>query len=439
MPQPIQGTNQSNALIGTDNSDKIQGKGSDDFITGGKGDDSIDGGNGFDTAIFSGSYFDYLIALKGTGNNKRTVTDTVADRDGNDSLKHVEALQFTDVTILLDQNNAAVTRVDAATTDEDSSVNINVLGNDADFEGDALTITQVDGQDIAIGVPVILGSGAKVTLNADQTLTYDPFTAFQWLNGGEQAPDSFTYTVTDSQGASSSPEDVNVTVNGLWETPTYIADGTLDETAQKPATDDMIAGSNIPANHFGLVRAEDAGIELGLQVIYRQGPAVTTTGDYADGELHFLVNDGPQSTANGSSSNVATRAAWSFEFSVATGLNGEVTDLDNFVFKLLYDVDTTSAESYRVLTLETGGIGTSGYQWRDQDTSLVFIADDAGNANVTQNSENYGFGFFQTFLTSAYGPGNGFAGPAEFDIILQAYDLSNTLIAQNHIVVDVLL
>jgi hypothetical protein len=57
---------------------------------------------------------------------------------------------------------------------------------------------------------------------------------------------------------------------------------------------------------------------------------------------------------------------------------------------------------------------------------------------VTQNSENYGFGFFQSFLTSPYGPGNNFAGPAHFDIVLQTLN-GTQLIAQNHIVVDVVL
>jgi VCBS repeat-containing protein len=354
-------------------------------------------------------------------------------------LKHVEALQFSDVTIRLDQNNAAITQADSATTSEDSSVVVNVLANDFDFEGNALSVSHINGQAIAVGGTVVLGNGASVTLNANQTLTYNPGSAFQSLNGGEVGADSFTYTVTDSQGAASAPTAVNLTITGLWEQPTFIADGSVDESAQKPGTDHIIVGSGIPANHFGLVRAEDAGIELGLQVIYRQGPTVTTTDDYADSVLHFSVNDGPQSIANGSSANNVNRAAWSFEYSIATGLNGETTDLDDFTFRLLYDVDTSAATSYRTLTLEPGGTGSSGHQWRDSGTNLVFIADDSGNANVTQNSENYAFSFFQSFLTSAYGPGSGFAGPAQFDIMLEAYDSSNVLIAQNHISVDVIL
>jgi hypothetical protein len=223
----------------------------------------------------------------------------------------------------------------------------------------------------------------------------------------------------------------------------YAVNATVDPSAQDPASPgNLYAGSGIPATNFGTARNEDAGIELGLQVIYRQGPTVTTTDDYADGVLHFQVNDGPQSTANGSLANNATRAAWNFEFSVATGLNGETTDLSDFTFKLLYDVDPGLGTNYRTLTLEAEttpqAAGQSGFQWRDDGTGLVFISDDEGTANVTQNSENYAFAFFQNFLGGAYGPA-GFVGPAHFDIQLQAFDATNGLIAANHIVVDVIL
>jgi hypothetical protein len=325
MAKPIKGTKQDDLnILGTNGNDTLQGKDGNDFITGGKRNDSIDGGNGIDTAIFTGNFADYLIAVKGTGNDKITVTDTVLNRDGTDQLKHVEFMQFADALVDVQSNNA------------------------------------------------------------------------------------------------------------------YFVNAEVDESAQKPGTEDIISGSGIPATGFGIVKNLDSGIELGLQVIYRQGPTVTSTDDYNDGVLHFSVNDGAQSTANGSSVNNAGRAAWSFDFSIATGLNGATTDLDDYTFQLLYDVDPGAGTSYRTLALEPGGSGSSGHQWRDQGTGLVFIADDSGNSNVTQNSENYAFTFFQSFLTSAYGPGSGFAGPAHFDIVLQALDGSR-LIAANHIAVDVIL
>src|SRR4051794_39640191 len=97
MAKPIQGTQQADlTLIGTDGDDTIQGKGGNDSITGGHGNDNIDGGDGTDTANYSGNFSDYLISAKGTGNDKITVQDTVAGRDGTDQLKHVEFLKFAD-------------------------------------------------------------------------------------------------------------------------------------------------------------------------------------------------------------------------------------------------------------------------------------------------------------------------------------------------------
>jgi hypothetical protein len=444
MAAPIKGTSGNDNGVplpivnGTAGNDKLQGKAGDDILKGGKGNDDIDGGQGFDIAQYDGSFFDYIISVKGTGNDKVTVQDTVANRDGTDNLKQVEALQFGDVTIRLDQNNAAVTRADTATTSEDSSVVINVLANDKDFEGDALHISQINGQAIVVGGTVVLGDGSSVTLNANQTLTFNPNSAFQGLDGGQQAHEIFTYTVTDSKGASSAPTSVDVTVNGAWEAPTFIADGVIDEAGQKPGTDEMINGGGIPADHFGIVRANDAGIELALKVHHRStgdDPDYLTTDDYSDGVLHFEVEQGP-AIAGG-----APKAEWSFDWSVVTGLNGETTDLSDFNFKLLVDVDPTAAVQYMTLALEPELVPTgSGYQWRNLADNHVEPNDDAGNANVTQNSQNYGFGWIQNNITNgAYGPGNSFAGPAHFDIQLQAYDLSNNLIATNHIAVDVVL
>ncbi len=209
----------------------------------------------------------------------------------------------------------------------------------------------------------------------------------------------------------------------------------LDDSAQT-VTGNLLVGTGIPAVNFGTARNEAAGIELGLGVIYRQGPTVASTDDYTDGVLRFTVNDGPQSTMNGSFANHPLRAAWNFNFSVATGLNGTTTNLADYTFKLLYDVDPSSATLYRPLTLEAGGTGTSGFWWTDDQTGIAFITGDGGNIRVTQNSSNYAFGFYQAFLASPYGPSNNFAGPAQFDIIVQAFDGAQ-LIAQNHIVVDV--
>jgi len=217
----------------------------------------------------------------------------------------------------------------------------------------------------------------------------------------------------------------------------YRDDASIDVSAQDPLGQ-MIAGSGIPADGFGIVRNEEAGVELGLKVHKRyDSPSEISHSDadgYADGVLHFQVDAGP---------GAPDRAEWNFDYSIATGLNGATTDLSDFTFKLKYDVDRTAATDYQVLVLEPEGLpqpaGQSGFQWADQNLNVSFIADDEGNANVTQNSENYGFGFIHDLIddnpgTPAIDDYN--FGPGTFDIVLEAYD-GFKLIAANHMVVDV--
>ncbi|HEX5702256.1 MAG TPA: hypothetical protein VFX97_03455 [Pyrinomonadaceae bacterium] len=221
---------------------------------------------------------------------------------------------------------------------------------------------------------------------------------------------------------------------------TYYVNAAPDIAAQDPASPgNLFVGSGIPAENFGLARNEALGIELGLMILYRQGPTVPSTDNYADGVLNFSVASGPQSISNGSAVNNPGRAAWNFTFSVATGLNGATTDLGDYTFQLLYDTDAGPGTNYRTLTLEQEltpqAAGQSGYQWRDQVLNYVPIADDEGNGNVTQNSQNYAFAHFQAFLGGAYAPPT-FAGPGQFDIILRALD-GTQIVASNHIVVNV--
>ncbi|MEZ5480057.1 MAG: IPTL-CTERM sorting domain-containing protein [Thiolinea sp.] len=91
-------------------------------------------------------------------------------------------------------NTNPVANNDSATVTTGSSVNIDVLANDTDADGDNLTLTgKTD------------GSNGTVTLVGDSSLTYTPDVGFT-------GTDSFTYTITDGQGGSSTAT-VNVTVN----------------------------------------------------------------------------------------------------------------------------------------------------------------------------------------------------------------------------------
>ncbi|WIW47860.1 VCBS domain-containing protein [Bradyrhizobium sp. 62B] len=102
----VQGSNQADTLVGGSNNefffgggggDTINAGGGNDGITGQGGDDVIDGGAGTDMVIFSGAQSQYNVTMAGT----IQVQDTVAGRDGTDTLTNVEVLQFSDGIVLL--------------------------------------------------------------------------------------------------------------------------------------------------------------------------------------------------------------------------------------------------------------------------------------------------------------------------------------------------
>src|SRR4051812_6906368 len=103
MAKPTKGTRGDDdlSLAGTPGNDTIQGKGGNDYIIGGKGNDNIDGGAGIDTAVYSGNFAEYALSFNGTGNNKVTVSDSLAIRDGTDNLKNVEILKFADMQVTI--------------------------------------------------------------------------------------------------------------------------------------------------------------------------------------------------------------------------------------------------------------------------------------------------------------------------------------------------
>jgi hypothetical protein len=91
----LTGNNNSN-LFGNDRDNHLTGNKGENALTGRKGDDFLDGSEGVDMAVFAGNSVDYKIAKRG---DKVAVTDTVADRDGEDALINIEKLKFADKVI----------------------------------------------------------------------------------------------------------------------------------------------------------------------------------------------------------------------------------------------------------------------------------------------------------------------------------------------------
>lgn len=198
-------------LFGDAGRDIIHAGGWHDTIVGGAHNDLLHGGRGFDTAIFSGSVYDYT--FRAITPHKSDKSFYVIGPDGWDKVLHVEALQFDDYTYYVDgRNNAPFTRPDYVFTDEDTSINLaGLMANDFDIEGDHFSFSSV----------VPSGSGASVTIAADGTIDYSPVGAFDYLALGEVGYDTFVYTVTDSYGGERS-DIVTVEIQGLNDAPEFL-------------------------------------------------------------------------------------------------------------------------------------------------------------------------------------------------------------------------
>ena len=115
------------------------------------------------------------------------------------------------ITVQAGSNQPPVAVDDSATTAEETPVTVDVLANDSDPDGDALTV-------VAVGVPA---DGTAMD-NSDGTVTYTPNSNFTGI-------DSFTYTIEDGQGGSSSAT-VTLTVTPVNDPP--VANGDTYSTPQ---------------------------------------------------------------------------------------------------------------------------------------------------------------------------------------------------------------
>jgi predicted extracellular nuclease len=124
------------------------------------------------------------------------------------------------VIVGLNLNTAPVAVNDIAITNQNTSMNINVLANDSDFNGDPLQLSLVSTP--VNGVALINDNGTPTDFS-DDLITYTP-------NTGYVGSDSFTYAISDGKGGTATAS-VSVTIN-----PTGGIIGTPD--------DDILTGSN---------------------------------------------------------------------------------------------------------------------------------------------------------------------------------------------------
>ncbi len=135
--------------------------------------------------------------------------------------------------VVIGLNNAPVAVDDLYATNEDSTLNIpaaGVLSNDSDPDvNDSIAVS---------GYDAVSSMGAAITMNADGSFLYDPTqaAAIQALAQDALANDTFTYTVTDTGGLTSTAT-VTVELTGVNDAPTAVEDGyATDEDTPRTVT-----------------------------------------------------------------------------------------------------------------------------------------------------------------------------------------------------------
>jgi hypothetical protein len=193
----------------------------------------------------------------------------------------------------------------------------------------------------------------------------------------------------------------------------------IDPTGTKGgAGTEMLVGTGIPEDNFVLFTNHELDFELGLKLHLRGGSQadLIPTID-GDGTAHYLAPSGLAAPS---------RAAWNFDFSVNTGIEGSTQTLDAFDFRIVI----VSGDGERaVFELEHLGPGVT--PWLHSSGS-GFTDDDGLNPQVSQNSVNFGFAFMKAIFGEDYND----AGE-HYDIWLQAFD-GNKLVGEVHNSIDII-
>ena len=158
--------------------------------------DTVDVGNGTVVVLANGQ----LGFIPDAGfSGDETFTYHVSDGNGGEDTANVT------VTVDGPLNSSPDAVDDAKSTPFNTPVDINVLGNDSDPDGDPLSVTSVDGNAVNPGDTVDVGNGTVTVLNNGQ-LSFTP-------DAGFTGDETFTYHVSDGNGGEDTAN-VTVTVDG---------------------------------------------------------------------------------------------------------------------------------------------------------------------------------------------------------------------------------
>lgn len=322
------GNELDNVITGNAGNNLLEGGAGNDVLAGGAGADLLQGGAGDDTYRFRrGDGADRIEDAQGsdtlhmTGGLSRP--DLTASISGNDLVIGIKG--SADSVLLAGWLDGATEGVNRVVFDNGSVLDragmIGLLGNVPVANADKLAVRE-DGGPVQVATSVLLANdlngaasvvatgasslGAQVSLNGD-TVQYDIGSRFQELAQGEVLKDSFSYTVQDILGRTSTGV-VNVEITGVNDGPVATADSAAFKEGEA-------AGVN------GNVLANDSDIDRGtvLQVV-APGTIAGSHGTLVldkDGNYGYTLNPAGAYDASKAVDGVLTER---FDYAVTDGI-----------------------------------------------------------------------------------------------------------------------
>ncbi|WP_324172704.1 Ig-like domain-containing protein [Sulfurimonas sp.] len=200
----------------------------------------IDIGSKFNLSVSVSSKDGITVAVNGDNKLSSSVEHPQIETIGLNTFDNDNGIGYDNIVV---QNTNATIR---NSTDEDSSIIIDVLANDKDVDGDALIVKEIQGQDVSGGktVNVISTDGNDIVLGTARVVEgkveFTPSEILQEMNYGENQDVSFEYTVSD--GTTSDTGSVTINVTGANDRNTVI--DTVGDAKSSAGNDEIIFDAN---------------------------------------------------------------------------------------------------------------------------------------------------------------------------------------------------
>ncbi|MEI8395697.1 MAG: VCBS domain-containing protein [Rhodospirillaceae bacterium] len=246
---------------------------------------------------------------------------------------------------------------DKIATDQNTSINISVLGNDIDPNGGTLYLVNLQHRN----------SAGSFSINGDGTIHYDPHGMFAYLGYGKSKVDSFGYVVDNGSGQTSTGT-VSVTITGINDQPTLTASVSNPTYTEQAVPVTLFSAASVDTVDTG---QNILNLVLTVAHIGNGADEVITL----DGTAVALVNGTSVTTTNGYSTTVSvTGDRATVTLSGAGGISaGNIADMVNSMTYANASDNPTGHATTRTVTLaliqDSGGTEQGG-----QDTTVLQLA-----------------------------------------------------------------